>query len=80
MATLDLEMETYRRELPNLMAHEGQYVIIKGDHVLGTYDSYGDALKIGYAEYKLEPFLVKHISQTEQVSYFTRHIGAACRV
>ncbi|MGX6566832.1 hypothetical protein [Cupriavidus necator] len=74
MASLELELATYQRELPNLLALEGKFVLIKGSEIVGTYDSYADALQTGYEKFKLDPFLVKQISHTEQVSYFTREL------
>ena len=33
------EMETYRRELPQLLRDEGKFVLIHGDDVAGIYDT-----------------------------------------
>ncbi|VVE82803.1 hypothetical protein [Pandoraea sputorum] len=74
MAALEKELETYKRELPNLIKNSGKFVLIKGDDVIDTFDSYADALKLGYAKFSLDPFLVKQISQTEQISFFTRNL------
>jgi len=79
MATLDKEIETYNRLLPELIAQQGKFVLIKGDEQAGTFDSYQDALAAGYAKFKLEPFLVKQISPAEQVSYFSRDPALVCQ-
>ena len=71
---LETEIETYRRLLPELLAKQGKFVLIKGNEQAGTFDTYGDALKAGYEKFKLEPFLVKQISPAEQISYFTREL------
>jgi hypothetical protein len=76
---LDREMAAYRRELPQLIAEEGRYVVIFGDTVIGTFDAYPDALKAGYAKAKLAPFLVKKISGTESVAFITRDVRFACQ-
>jgi hypothetical protein len=76
MAALDRELVTYRRELPNLLADEGKFVLVKGDDLIEKFDTYEDALKVGYEKFKLEPFLVKRISHTEQIAYFTRDLRA----
>ncbi len=76
--SLEHEVKTYQRELPNLLQHEGKYALIHGEEVAGPYDTYEDALKAGYEKYDLKPFLVKRIQAIEQVQYFTRDL-VACR-
>lgn len=78
MANLDIELQTYRQQLPNLLDKIGKYAVIKGADLLGVYDSYEDALKFGYDKFKLEPFLVKRIAPAEQVAFFTRDFSQAC--
>lgn len=77
-ATLQREIATYNKELPKLMAKAGKFVLIKGEDVIAMYDSYEDALSVGYDRFGLEPFLVKRIGPTEQVAFFTRDFSAAC--
>lgn len=74
MAALDTEIETYRRKLPELLAHAGKFVLIHQDKVEGFFDAYGDALQAGYDKHKKGPFLVKQVTPTEQVMFFTRDI------
>ena len=76
--SLEKEIETYERELPNLVQRAGGYVLIHGDEVADIFDSYADALKVGYERFKLDPFLVKHIEVAQEVHYFTRHLAAQC--
>ena len=73
---LEKELETYKSKLPELKAHEGKFVLIQGDKVVDTFASYEDALKEGYKQFGLIPFLVKQILAVEPVFYFTRPIGA----
>jgi hypothetical protein len=68
------ELETYRRKLPSLGSQEGKFALVIGDE-LSVYESYADALKTGYERAGLTPFLVKKISATETVAYFTREIA-----
>lgn len=79
MNTLETEIATFNEQLPTLLAHIGKFVVIKGEKVEGIYDTYGDAIKFGYQKFKLEPFLVKKISPSEQVLYFTRDISQSCQ-
>lgn len=74
MASLDKELATYSANLPSLLKHQGKFVLVKGDAVIDTFDTYGDALKRGYEKFGLEPFLVKRIMPTEQVSFISRSI------
>jgi hypothetical protein len=69
---LEKELATYKSKLPELKGNEGKYVLIQGDNVVGTFTSYEDAIKEGYAQFKLEPFLVKQIQAIEQVQFVTR--------
>ena len=71
---LEKELATYKAKLPDLKEHQGKYVLIHGDAVVDFYAAYEDAIKAGYEKFKLEPFLVKQVSATETVQYFTRHI------
>ena len=77
---LQKEIETYVAKLPELVGSSiGKFVLIKGDVVEGVYDTYADALKIGYQKFKLEPFLVKQIAPAEQIQFFTRELDIECR-
>ena len=55
---------------------EGKYALIQGDSVAGIWDTYEDALKAGYAQFGLKPFLVKQIQGIERVHFFTRNFVA----
>jgi hypothetical protein len=77
---LQKEVETYNAKLPELMGSIGKFVLIKADAVEGIYDTYADALKIGYERFKLEPFMVKQIAPAEQVQFFTRELDLECHV
>ena len=78
MAGLERELKVYNDKLPELLQDDGKYVVIFKDDILGIYSAYDDALKVGYEKAKLEPFLVKRISGTETIAYFTREIGNTC--
>ena len=76
---LEKELETYKRELPKLLADEGKFVLIQDERVYGTWGTYEDAIQEGYRLFQLRPFLVKRISPTEPVLHFTRDVLPACR-
>jgi hypothetical protein len=71
---LEKELETYKRELPSLLKDEGKFVLIRDDEVEGSYDTYEDALKIGYGKFGLKDFMVKKIQANERPVFFTRDL------
>lgn len=72
---LEHEMGVYRANLGDLLIHEGKYVVIKGNDVLpSAYDDYESALAAGYDSFGPVPFLVKKITRTEPVLYFSRDL------
>jgi len=77
---LEKELETYKSKLPELKGSEGKFVLIHGTEIAGTFTSYEDAIKEGYAQFKLEPFLVKQIQVMEQVQFVTRLVVPGCTV
>lgn len=70
---LEKELQTYSEKLDELKAkHEGKFVLIRGDKVVDTFSSYDDAIKAGYQEFGLEPFLVKQVRALEQAQFISR--------
>jgi len=77
--SLQKELATYEREKSRLVSEsEGKFALVHGDHVAGVWDTYEDALKAGYGQFGLEPFLVKQIQAIERVHFFTRDL-VTCR-
>lgn len=72
--TLAKELATYKDRFAELQASEGKFVLIHDAEIGGIYETYADALKIGYEKYNLKPFLVKKIAATEIAQFITRHI------
>ena len=75
---LDKELAAYKRLLPGLISQEGKFALIANDKLLGTFDTYSDALKEGYRVRGLSTFLVKRISSVEVISFFTRDHRRPC--
>ena len=69
---LERELETYKAKLPELKENEGKFVLIHGTDVVDVYSSYEDAIKVGYAKFELDPFLVKQIQSVEQIQFISR--------
>ena len=68
MNTLDKELATYREHFQELLDHEGKYVLIRGDEIIGLYGSRDEALNVGYQRFGFPPFLVKKIALKEEVA------------
>ena len=60
---LDAEIQTYRSQLPELLANEGKFVLVHGGDIVGVFKSREAALVLGYERFKLAPFLVKRIQR-----------------
>ena len=75
---LERELETYRNNLPRLLESEGKFVLIHNSEVIDVYGTYEDALKEGYAKFRLEPFLVKQIESVEQAHFISRMLTPPC--
>jgi hypothetical protein len=72
------EQATYARRKSELLANEGQYVVIRGDEVLGTYPSATEAFDAGVRAYGPEPFFMHQIVREEK-SLFNPFIGSTSR-
>jgi hypothetical protein len=69
VVSLAPEWETYRREVGRLLAegHEGQWVLVKGDQIVGLYDTDAAAEAEGHRRFLLGPFLIHHIQERERM-------------
>jgi hypothetical protein len=68
---LEREIQFCWKDLPELLANEGKYVLIHHEEVVGVFDGYEDALRAGYVRWLNEPFLVRRISKTEKTGTFS---------
>jgi hypothetical protein len=72
---LATELKTYTEKLETLLStHEGKFVIIRGDQVLGTFFSQLDAIAGGYRELGNVPFLVKQVVKVEAPLNFVSNL------
>jgi hypothetical protein len=62
---LQAEWETFRRELPRLLAegHEGRHVLIKRDQIVGLWDTFEEAYAEGLRRFPGEPMAVQFVSE-----------------
>jgi hypothetical protein len=64
---LDRERQYYAEHLDQWMpAHEGRFVVIRDDTLVGIFDSQDEALSAGAARFGLSPFLVRRVGQGEE--------------
>jgi hypothetical protein len=64
---LGAEWAAYLAKKPHLLAHEGQWVVIHGETVLGICPTYEEALRLGYERAGYVDFLVHQVLPTEPV-------------
>jgi hypothetical protein len=64
-----VESHTFAREVPRLLAEgqEGRHVLVKGEEIVGIYDTHAAALKAGCHRYQDQPFCVHRIQTRERV-------------
>jgi len=66
--SLKREQAVYDANLPRwVQEHERAHVLIKGDEVVGFYETRGEALAEGYARFGVVPLFVKAIAASEPV-------------
>lgn len=79
MSDLDQELKTYKDSIQELLVHEGKQVLIHQDEIIGIFDTYADALDDAYEKFGTGSFLIKKISATEKIAYFSRDLGKECQ-
>jgi len=64
---LEIELETFRRELPILLLRDaGRFALVQGDKINSVWDTQADAIQAGYGTFGLSPFLAKKIEAVER--------------
>jgi hypothetical protein len=73
---LTQEIATYEKLKPQLLAdgHEGKFVLIHKDKLLGIYLTMNEAIEKGYEQVGLDPFYAHQIYEVERVYYFSRNL------
>lgn len=65
---LEQELRTFEERKAELLEnHSGKFALIKGDEFIDAYDSPENAYQEGVNRFGREEFLVKRISETEEV-------------
>lgn len=65
---LEKELQYYNEHKEELLRnHEGKFALIKGDQLLGTFDTDEAAFEAGVARLGNEPMLIKQISREDRI-------------
>jgi hypothetical protein len=61
------EWDLYRREVGRLLAegHEGHWLLIKGEEIIGIWDTQEEAKAVALARYLMQPCLIQQIRSRE---------------
>jgi hypothetical protein len=67
------EIQTYDRAKASLIeaGEEGKFALVHSEQV-SVWGTYEDALREGYGQFGLKPFLVKQIQPVERVQFMNR--------
>ncbi|MBI3626446.1 hypothetical protein HY224_00155 [Candidatus Uhrbacteria bacterium] len=70
---LEKEIKVYEQKKEQLLReNKGKFVLIKGEKIESIYTSYEDALAEGYKKFGNQEFLVKEITENENINFLTR--------
>ncbi len=73
---LDRELATYAREKARLLQqHEGKYVLIFHDDVIGVFNTQFEAIDEGWKRFPNEPILTRKITPTDEVVFIPRRVA-----
>ena len=70
--SFERELPTYEEQKALLIHEEGKFVVIQGERIAGTYESYDLALSEGLHRFGRAGFLIKKIESNESVAYISR--------
>jgi hypothetical protein len=64
---LCLEWSFYRREVGRLLAEgqEGRFLLIKGEEIIGIWDTEEEARAVAHTRYPMQPYLIQRILTRE---------------
>lgn len=68
---LEIELGFYNEQKAELLKHyEGQFALIKGKELIGTYTTWGEAFNDGVKRLGNVPFLIKQVQEKDEVVQF----------
>ncbi len=74
---LERELATYSAKLPELLEHEGKFVLIHGETVADFFSTFDDAVEEGRQRFGLVPFLVKQVLAIEPIVFIPSFVVRA---
>jgi hypothetical protein len=76
--TLKTELEFYKGQKEKLLKHyKGQFALIKGKKLIGTYTTWEEAFNDGIKQLGNVPFLIREVQEKDEVIQFpTLIVGA----
>lgn len=70
---LEKEYEYYNKNKDKFIKeYLNKYIVIKGDNVLGVYNSKADAAKTTLSEYQLGTFMIKLVKKDDTARFFNK--------
>lgn len=74
---LEQELKYFQANKADLLQHHGgQYALIHGQELVGTFSTFAEAFQEGAKRFGTEPFLVQHISdKPDQIQYPALVVG-----
>jgi hypothetical protein len=69
---LEIEIKYFEQHKDQwLEHHENKYALVKGEELIGTFDTIETAYRVGVEKFKTEPFLIRRIQKEEPVQHFS---------
>ncbi len=73
---LDRELATYEREKARLLReHEGKFVLIYHDDVIGIFNTQFEAIDEGWKLFPNEPILTRKVTPIDEVVFIPRRVA-----
>jgi hypothetical protein len=63
------EWNFYRREVARLLAegYAGKFIVVKGETIIGPYETYDEASLAAHTRYPLQPFMIQEVLEYSPV-------------
>lgn len=78
-AVFEKEWETYQARKSELLAREGEYVVIRGDEILGVFPTLPEAYDEGIRAYRSARFFLHRIAAVEPTAIASPFLATAVK-
>ena len=73
MSSLIKELQFYKQNKADLLVkYEGKYVVIVGENVVGSYDSYQEAVTASVEKYEPGTFFIQRVTDKDEIAILSR--------